>query len=598
MMSDVVVLLEDRLSPEPSATLYRNPIGTIECSQPDQVEQALSRLDAALDNGLHAAGFISYDLGYAFEATLRPLMAQKRTAPLLWFGLFRAPECVSGQALDAALAKLPPPPPITDLAAGSDLDTHVENVRQVLAFIEAGDIYQANLTFQMRFRYSGDWLSLYAALRVLQPVAHGGLVAMDGMTLLSVSPELWIDGAAGVATMRPMKGTIARGDHSEADEAAKLALAADPKQQAENLMIVDLLRNDLSRIAQIGSVRVPRLFTLETYPSFHTLTSTITAELKPALKIREIVEAAFPCGSIVGVPKIRALQILAGLEQGSRGVYTGAIGAISPDRTMKFNVAIRTAVIADDGAGTYGVGGGIVADSDPVSEYEEALLKGRFLRELATDFGLIETFKWSAESGFVRLDLHLQRLAKSASELGFTFDRVGARDALAVREREVYRADANDMRIRLLLGRDGNLDITAGPLPPDSAAPLRVGMSEQRLDPADPFLRHKTTRRRLYEQAYAEAQAKSLDDMLFFNTRGELAEASRNTIFVEISGRLVTPPVESGLLAGILRQSLIEAGQAGEQILVLDDLRRAGAWFLGSSLRGLRRAVLVEAAAA
>jgi para-aminobenzoate synthetase/4-amino-4-deoxychorismate lyase len=589
------VLLEDRLDPGAPASLYRDPVSIVRCDEPAGIEAALAAVEAGLARGLHAAGFLSYELGYALEPSLARLMPAGRDTPLLWFGLFEAPQTLSAMALDAAFAELGPPAPVTGLVAGHDRDAHTAKVREILRLIRAGDLYQANLTFPMAFRYAGDPLALYGALRSGQPVAHGGVVALGERTILSVSPELFVAVSGGQATARPMKGTVARGADAPADAEAAAQLAADPKQRAENLMIVDLLRNDLSRISAPGSVRTPALFSVETYPTFHALTSTITARLRPGVTLHETLAALFPCGSIVGAPKIRAAEAVRALEDSPRGVYTGAIGAIRPGGDMGFNVAIRTAVITTAGEGRYGVGGGIVADSDPDAEYDEALLKARVLSELAADFGLIETFRWSAARGFVRLEAHLGRLSDSAGRLGFAWNRSVAERELA-RLAEAWAQDGEDQRVRLLLARDGAVSVTHQAIGPPSAETLQVGLAADRLDPGDPFLRHKTTRRDTHERAFARASARGLDEAILLNRDGALADASRNSLFVEIGGQLVTPPVSAGALPGILRAELIAGGKAVEGTVTLDDLRRAKTWFLGNSLHGLRRAIFIETA--
>jgi len=583
------VLLEDRLAAGAGGRLYAAPRSVVRCDDPAGVEAAFRQIEAALAEGLHAAGLFSYELGYALEPRLARLMPGRRDAPLIWMGLFEAPRLVSAAALDAAFAKLGPPPPITELRSGHDRARHVEKVEQVLRLIEAGDVYQVNLTFPLRFRYAGDPLGLYAALRARQPVGHGGVAALEDMTVLSVSPELWVRVADGQATTRPMKGTGARGADPAADRAAQAALAADPKQRAENLMIVDLLRNDLARISAPGSVRVPALFTVETYPSFHALTSTVTGRLEAGRSLLQRVAALFPCGSIVGAPKIRAGEIIRALEAAPRGVYTGALGAISPCGDMAFNVAIRTAVLRPDGTGRYDVGGGIVADSDPEAEYEEARLKGRVLTDLAEEYGLIETFRWSPAAGFVRLALHLDRMAASARQLGFAFDRPAAEQALD-RLAATWAVETGDRRVRLQLSRAGALDITHAGLIASKEI-LTIGLATARLDPGDPFLRHKTTRRDVFEHAFEAAAAQGLDEVVFLNRRGEVAEASRNSVFVEVGGRLVTSPLSSGLLPGVLRGQLIDSGRAVEGDLSLA-LLRSHPILLGNSLHGLRAARL------
>jgi para-aminobenzoate synthetase/4-amino-4-deoxychorismate lyase len=345
----------------------------------------------------------------------------------------------------------------------------------------------------------------------------------------------------------------------------------------------------------LGSVKVPSLFEVETYPGFHAMSSTITARLRQGVNLRDRFAALFPCGSIVGAPKIRAAEILRDLEAEPRAFYTGALGCIAPDGDMRFNVAIRSAVIGNDGSGRYGVGGGIVVQSRPEDEYAEALLKARVLTGLAEPFDLIETFRWQADGGFVRFGLHLDRLGRSAATLGFSIDRLRVERELGMLAARAHLADEKPLRVRLALRRDGKISITTSALPSAQPGPLRVGLAEARLDPGDPFLRHKTSLRDTYETAFARATEAGLDEAIFLNRRGDVAEASRNTIFVADGGKLLTPPLSSGVLPGVLRHALIQSGEAKEQALGFTDLSCAAKWFLGNSLHGLREAVLVLA---
>ncbi len=586
------VLLEDRLNRAAPAHLYADPTAIIRCDRAEDLNDAFDRLEAGLAKGLHAAGFFAYELCYVLEPALAALTRGGKDGPLLWFGLFDSPQAISAHALDAAFADLGQPPPITGLCAGHDRAQHVEKVGQVLRLIRAGDVYQVNLTFPMEFQLEGSPLALYGALRVRQPVAHGALIALGEQTILSVSPELFVEACDEQATTRPMKGTAPRLTDPGADSAARARLAADPKERAENLMIVDLLRNDLSRVSVKGSVRTPALFTVETYPTFHALTSTVTARLRADTGLRERITSLFPCGSIVGAPKIRAGEIIADLEAAPRGVYTGAIGAIRPGGDMSFNVAIRTAVISADGGGRYGVGGGIVADSDPDAEYDEALLKARILSDLAADYGLIETFRWSAVEGFIRLNGHLKRLTASARKLGFAFSRQAANATLDL-QAESWRQ--RDRRVRMVLSRDGTIALFAKPIGSSSGETLKVGVAATRLDPGDPLLRHKTTQRAAYDEAFSAAVARGLDEAVLLNRDDACADASRKSIFLEKGGRLVTPPLSAGALPGVLRAELIASNQAIEGDIDPDELRGEARWFLGNSLHGLRPARLVEA---
>lgn len=586
------VLLEDR-SGAGEAMLFADPVEIVQAGEPFDIAGALARIEAGLARGLYAAGFLSYELGYAFEPRLAALLPGSRSLPLLWFGLFEAPRSIAPTVLDDEFASRCPPP-LEDLAFGLDETGHAAAVQRVLDYLHAGDAYQVNLTFPIRFRYPGHPLALYGALRASQPVAHGGMVATGEANILSVSPELFIETAGARAVTRPMKGTAARGTDSRADEAAKAELRADPKQRAENLMIVDLLRNDLSRISEQGSVKVPQLFSVETYPGFHTLTSTVTSQLRPGLSLLQQMQALFPCGSVTGAPKLRAMQIIRELEAAPREIYTGSIGMIAPNGDLSFNVAIRTATLLPGGEGVYGVGGGIVVDSRPAEEYAECRLKARVLTDLAEDYGLIETLRWSRS--YARLALHLERLAASATALGFRFDREQLLGQLG--EIEVSFSVEEERRVRCELRRDGTLQITATPMPSAADAVLRIAVASQRVDAGDPFLRHKTTRRAVYDRAFAEAAAQGCDDALLLNRQGFVTETSRSTIFVERDGVLLTPPSEHGLLPGVLRRELVETGAAREAPLRLDDLRQAERWFVGNSLRGLQLAKIAGSALA
>ncbi len=595
MLSGVCVLLEDRLSPGADAHLYHAPKEIICCTLASEVDGAFAAIERGLAAGLHAAGLLSYEFGYALEPKLRGALRADDDTPLLWFGLFDPPLAIPAATLDEVFAHAGPPAPLEDVRYGHDLATHVRKVDEVLGFIRNGDIYQANLTFPISFQYEGDPLRLYAALRSRQPVSFGGFASLGDRTVLSVSPELFFDVTGNVAATRPMKGTSPRGMNAQEDDELRRALREDPKQCAENLMIVDLLRNDLSRIAEFGSVKVPSLFEVETYPGFHAMSSTVTATLRSGTSLRDRFTALFPCGSIVGAPKIRAAEILRDLEVEPRGFYTGALGCIAPGGDMRFNVAIRTAVICGDGIGRYGVGGGIVAQSRPGDEYAEALLKARVLTGLVEPVDLIETFRWQADGGFVRLCHHLDRLSRSAAILGFSINRGDIEAELATFAERAYRAGETPLRVRLLLHQNGKISITNGALPIAKPGPLRVGLAEARLDPGDPFLRHKTSLRDTYEAAFARATEAGLDEAIFLNTRGDVAEASRNTIFVASERQLLTPPLSSGVLPGVLRHALIQSGEAREQVMSLTDVSNAPKWFLGNSLHGLREATLVLA---
>ncbi|MBL8908936.1 MAG: aminodeoxychorismate synthase component I [Rhizobiales bacterium] len=364
------VVIDNSLSGR--ARIYRQPELLIRADRPEDVSPAFRQMEDARRAGLTLAGYASYELGYAFEARLGPLLPGERQVPLLCFGAFRSAENLDPGSIAGEGS-------IASLMADWSFEDYSPRFGKVLEHISAGDVYQINLTFPMRGRIAGDPLALYRTLRSRQPVAHGGVVALGEETVLSLSPELFFAVQAGRITAKPMKGTARRDGDPASDRNAALLLAVDEKQRAENLMIVDLLRNDLSRISRIGSVHVPKLFEVETYPTLHQMTSTVAAELLPDLDLYALFAGLFPCGSVTGAPKIRAMEIIRAIETMPRGVYCGAVGWIAPWGDMSFNVAIRTLTCFADGSAVFNVGSGIVADSTAMTEYDECLLKSRFL---------------------------------------------------------------------------------------------------------------------------------------------------------------------------------------------------------------------------
>ncbi|RMD63441.1 MAG: aminodeoxychorismate synthase component I [Alphaproteobacteria bacterium] len=589
------VLLDDALTPGGRGRIFEDPVAIVRCDDPDGIEAALEEITRALARGLHAAGFLSYELGYLMEPRLSPRLPEGRTQPLLWMGLYARCRPLGGAALDDLFNDEPSPsiPTLRHQRLSWDRDAYLGAVRRVRDYIAAGDVYQINLTLRVLFEITGDPWVLYGALRRAQPVAHGAFIRTGEFDILSLSPELFLSARDGTVLARPMKGTAARRAHPEEDAAQRDWLHHDPKSRAENLMIVDLLRNDLGRVAEIGSVAVPDLFTVETYPTVHQMTSSITARLSPGVGPGELLRSLFPCGSITGAPKIRAMEIIRELEPAPRGVYTGAIGMFAPDGTVNLNVAIRTLVIDRDGHGQMGIGSGIVFDSDPEAEFDECLLKARFLNQAAPaqEFHLLETLRWEAASGYHLLGRHLDRLARSATYFGFSCDLAAIRRTLIERTRGFA---ASTMRVRLLLARDGTVTIEAAPLLlPGADAVLRYALAPCPLDRDDPFLHHKTTQRTAYEAARTRLHAATgCDEVIFINDRGEITEGSYTNVFVRRAGRTLTPPLRCGLLDGTLRRALLDDPTSGveETVLTPADLGTAEAVYLGNSVRGLVRA--------
>ncbi|MEO5938279.1 MAG: aminodeoxychorismate synthase component I [Sphingomonas sp.] len=570
------VLLDDaRAEGAAPARLYQAPVAIVEARSVVEVKPALDRLRAARHRGLHAAGFMAYEAAAAFEPVLGSLPISD--APLLWFGLFEGydeitPGGVPALLPDPASAWAGTPQPDVDRAGYAD------RFDQVHALIEAGDIYQANLSYRARVPIAGDPLAIYARLRASAQAGYGAVVSTGIDWLLSLSPELFfaLDGAR--LTAKPMKGTARRGITPEEDRTLAAELGTDAKQRAENLMIVDLLRNDLSRVAAPASVAVPELFAVETYPTIHTMTSTVTATLAPDQDAIDVLAALFPCGSITGAPKIRAIEALAEIEAKSapRGPYTGAIGRLDASGGAMFNVAIRTLAIAgDDDHATLGAGGGIVADSREAEEWDEALAKMAFVTAGARTVDLIETMAFDPIEGIALLERHLARMKTSAGLLGFAFDRHAARNEL---QAATFRL-RESKRIRLMLAKSGAVAIEVAPLPARPDEPVAIDIVTMPVARPDFRLRHKTSDRAFYDQARGDAFE------VLFERDGQLTEGSFTSLFVERDGMLLTPPLGLGLLPGVLRGELIDSGRAVEAVLTRADL--GDGFLIGNALRGL-----------
>lgn len=572
------VLLDDARPGGIDARLYRDPVRIVTAHAPDEVRPALAALDAARGEGLHAAGYLAYEAGHALEPRLGtpPISGQ-----LLWFGLFETYATVCASDVPALLpdpagAWIGRPRPGVSRA---DYDAAFTRVHD---WIEAGDIYQANLTFRASARVLGDPLAAYAAIRGRAAAGYGGIVWTGTDWLLSFSPELFFTLRDGELIARPMKGTTPRGATPEEDEAARATLAADAKQRAENLMIVDLMRNDLTRIAQPGSVQVPELFKVETYPTLHTMVSAVSARLAAGTSVGEVLAATFPCGSVTGAPKIRAMEVIGAVEADARGPYTGSIGRIDVNGDAAFNVAIRTLHLSGDSdIASIGLGSGVVADSRAGEEWDECLAKGAFLTRGQRPLDLIETMAFDPAQGIPLLERHLARIKASAEALGFAFDRHAARNEL---QAATFRLRGS-ARVRLLLSRKGNVAIGTAPMPAAPEGPVTVAIRRRGVAPRDFRLAHKTTDRRIYPRVEGRFET------IYIDAENYLTEGSFTSIFVERDGKLLTPPLTRGILPGVLRAELIESGWAAEAELTLDDLDEG--FFIGNALRGLVSAVTV-----
>ena len=565
--------------------LFRNPTRVIEARRLAEVRDALAEAEGALAHGYHVAGYISYEAGFAWEPSLGGLPpAQANETPLLWLGCYPRPEVREDRGFPEVPRIAMPHLQLRYSLSSEEYSRKVESIR---ALIAAGETYQANLTMDVQWSTDENPAEMYERLLRVQPVRYAALLHPEpDWHLLSLSPELFFAREGEHIVTRPMKGTAFPGLDAAEARAQKAWLHADEKNRAENLMIVDLLRNDLGRICQMGSVEVTKLFEVESYPTVLQMTSTIEGRLRNDVGYAELFAALFPSGSIIGAPKIHTMRLLHALENRARGVYTGAIGYMAPNDVAEFNVAIRTVSLCKGNA-RFGVGAGIVYDSDPAREYEECRTKARFLElEPDPEFQLIETLLLQ-DGTYLMLEEHLERMSQSAEYFGMAFNAAQVEAAL----QDARRASTpeNRARVRLLLDRQGAVSWTTAPLDPEEVSPVVLVLSQYRTDPADRFLRHKTTHRALYDDALREAQKQGFADVLFRNTRGEFSECAVHNLIVSLDGQWLTPPISSGLLPGVYRRHMLLEGKISERVFGFNDLLRADAVSVCNSVRGLRR---------
>lgn len=605
--------LENRLS-----YLFLDPVRRLQCRAEDDPVRYLEGLQAQVDQGYYLAGWIAYEFAYGLEPVLSGLARDVGPEVVADFGVYRTPllydhltgsfdEGLGWPTLTVSAARTPAYR-IDNLRFSQERTEYLSKVARIKEYIAAGDTYQVNYTLKLLFDFSGDPGVLYETLRRNQSVAYGAFLKSGLRRILSFSPELFFCKQGRECLVRPMKGTGRRGSSLEEDRWAGSRLAGDPKNRSENVMIVDLLRNDLGRICEAGTVETVSLFDVETYETLHQLTSTIRGHLRPEVSLARLFQALFPCGSVTGAPKIRTMEIIRELEDGERGVYTGAIGFIGPDGRVVFNVPIRTMVL-DETSGEMGIGSGIVNDSNAEAEWEECRLKARFLQDPAEEFQLIETLLWQPGHGFYLLDLHLDRLLKSATYWGLPYREELLRQHLSEAAASAARGATDCLRVRLLLYKDGRVTIGVEICepPPRMLAATEAGENNLPLvalamvatDPADPFLYHKTTRRQVYDQERQKAVVTGCFEVLFVNSRGELTEGSFTNLFIRRGHELLTPPLACGLLDGVLRRALMTGViplptglTIREAILRPADLESAEAILIGNSVRGLHRVAL------
>lgn len=563
--------------------LFRNPVGIVTAKHTADVLPALIQVQEAVGHGLSAAGFVSYEAASGLD----PAMPLRPTHgfPLVWFGLFQQPETPDPAAFAVS--------PDGDCGMGeweptTDADHYAYVLSRIKSYLAAGDTYQVNFSIRFRTKFAGDPWRLFLKLQAAQKGGYGGFVETRDYSVCSASPELFFTLHGATLTSRPMKGTAPRGLSSAQDSLNAETLRSSAKNRAENVMIVDMIRNDMGRIAQPGSVTVDRLFDIEQYPTVLQMTSTVSC--KTSAPFADIMQALFPCASVTGAPKIRTMHIIDEMEASPRGVYTGCVGCILPGHRASFNVAIRTVVVNKDrGRAEYGSGGGIVWDSDMSGEYEECRIKTGILTATLPSFELVETLLWHRKDGYFLADLHMARLAGSVKYFDFSANMDAVRRRLA----DVESAMRNEVmcKVRLLLSADGAVNLSWEPVSPPSH-PWKVALAPAPVDSDSVFFYHKTTRRDAYERARKDAA--DADDVILWNKRNEITESCLANVVVEKDGRRVTPPVKCGLLPGVFREHLLKCGEIEEAVVTLEDLENADHLFLVNSVRKWIPAVLAR----
>ncbi len=583
------ILIDNNLIDGAPSFLYQNPIETIIAPSINHVQSALAQIQNALGRGYFLAGYFSYELGYCFEEVLEKHLQPSYNEPLIWFGVYKDREILTNSQIEEILQTAAIGGGFQLLSQKFSLskEEYADTFAQIHNSIKAGTIYQTNFTFDVNFDFKGSPIALYLALRNQQKSKCGSLIIGDNFSILSRSPEIFFELNGADIMVMPMKGTITRSIDPVKDSKNIEKLQKDEKQRAENLMIVDLMRNDLSRISESGSVRVDKLFEVETYGTLHQMVSVINSRLRPNIGINEIIKAIFPCGSITGAPKISAQEQIRKYETRPRGIYCGAIGHFTPDNKAIFNVAIRTMTIKNNSL-KMGIGSGIVHDSNADDEYQECLLKASFIDKSTKDFSIFETMLWNSEMGFVRKERHLKRLFNSAKALSKAINK---EEILSLLENFKPDSGTKSARVKLEIHNEARLSYLEYKPSNDDMSFI---ISPTIMQSDNPWLFHKTSLRHLYDEEWQNlCQKAGADEIIYFNERGELTEGSRTNIFVKFgNGKIYTPPISSGLLPGILREEMLEAGKAEERIIHKSDFDQIQQFYLGNSLRGLRKAIL------
>ncbi len=586
------VLLETTLlsEEETRSFLFLNPVEILVAYTFKELESVLKKIDSYIAKDFYLAGYLSYEAGYLFEESFRHKLEEVVFEfPLVWFGVYKNPVITSNLEEDNR-----PKPQINSfeidsLSMSLGQNEYEEKVRKILEYIKKGETYQVNFTFRVNFNLEGDISHLYESLKLNQRVAYSAMINDGKRQILSLSPELFFKRKADTLIARPMKGTSPRGKSELDDKQLLDELKKDSKTKAENSMIVDLIRNDFGKISKIGTVQVEKLMQIEEYETLFQMTSTIKSTLNKNLDYYQLFKAIFPGGSITGAPKYRTMLIIEELESSYRDVYTGAIGFISKDEAI-FNIPIRTLVI-ENKKGTMGIGSGIVWDSNPQKEYEECIVKQRFLFG-AMAFRLIESILLRNEKFFL-LDLHLDRLERSANFFGFTYNEQDIVNALnKYTENLLLLNKSSRIKIRLELSINGEINLEYSNILKSKETIGKIKISPTRISSQNLFQVHKTTIRKTYTEEYKRANKEGLLDYIFLNEKEEVVETSIYNIFILKDKLLFTSPTSSGALPGVMREYLLRKGKLKEKTLTISDLKLADKIYICNSVRGIMRVIL------
>ena len=555
---------------------FASPRRILTARHKDEVVPLVRQVDEATRReGLYAAGFISYEAASAFDAALPS--QDDAEFPLAWFALF--PQVDETQSLPDSAGVQPTlswQPSLTE-------DEFRRCLQAIREYIGDGDTYQVNFTHRLRTMADVDPWQFFLQITAAAAAPYAAFVDTGEWVIISASPELFFRLDGDQIESIPMKGTAARGLWFDDDQQKAMALRSSEKERAENVMIVDMVRNDLGRIALTGSVQASSLFSVEKYPTVWQMTSTVRARTQAPLD--QILTALFPAASVTGAPKRRTMEIIAELETAPRRIYTGAIGFVFPERRAQFSVAIRTVVRHKPSGGMeYGVGGGIVWDSKPADEFEECMVKANVLRTRREDFDLVETMLWSPQKGYALLEYHLKRLHQSSDYFDYPIDLWRIRKELKT---IVIELPPVPHRIRLVVSKNGALHCQAAPIDPASMSFADITLASAPVDASDVFLYHKTTHRRTYEDALRGRPGSA--DVLLFNEAGQITESTVANVAFEIDGVLYTPPLHCGLLPGVYRAWLLDRRQVQERVISIEQALRCPNVYLMNSVRGMHK---------